>query len=149
MQDETSFKSVGKQMPYQTPAGFFDRISEETLTKAKQRESKRLRTRNIWRNFSAAASIAALFFIGFFLLENHVSNHAKLSIMEMEPAGQQTSQVTTRPQQAVGTVSNEARSDGKQEAEAFSDVLADLPDEELSKIAATLPPDPFIGEPAQ
>ena len=46
MEKEFDFKNIGKQMPYRTPDGFFDRMQEQVSARTKvEKHKKQLRMR--------------------------------------------------------------------------------------------------------
>ena len=55
MEKEFDFKNIGKQMPYRTPDGFFDRMQEQVSARTKvEKHKKQLRMRLV-----IAATLAA------------------------------------------------------------------------------------------
>ena len=52
---EDGFQKIGKKMPYEIPEGFFDRVTNETLLKAREREKARKKRVYLLRYLAAAA----------------------------------------------------------------------------------------------
>lgn len=64
MEKDFDFKNIGKQMPYRTPDGFFDRMQEQVLARAGvERRKKQHRIKLIVAvALTAAAMLTGLFF---------------------------------------------------------------------------------------
>lgn len=64
MEKEFDFKNIGKQMPYRTPDGFFDRMQEQVSARTKvEKHKKQLRMRLvIAATLAAAAMVLGLVF---------------------------------------------------------------------------------------
>jgi len=60
---ESKFHRIGKELPYQVPNDFFERLPEKTLQLAKQRVEKRRRSQNVIRFFAAMSVAAAVLFV--------------------------------------------------------------------------------------
>ena len=61
MEKEFDFKNIGKQMPYRTPDGFFDRMQEQVSARTKvEKHKKQLRMRLVIAATLAAAAIGFL-----------------------------------------------------------------------------------------
>ena len=57
MEKEFDFKNIGKQMPYRTPDGFFDRMQEQVSARTKvEKHKKQLRMRLVIAATLAAAA---------------------------------------------------------------------------------------------
>jgi len=152
MTELNDFQQYGKENPYQVPDGFFESISEKTLLLAKQRERIHGKNRMLWQSIAAAASLAALFFIGYQTEFRHEGNVSDLVAVD--------SQLQSKTHQNAGKKAVrhvEAKELAKQEpaklsdaqptgSEAISEVLADFTDDELQQMAALYKSDPFIGE---
>ena len=156
MKEDIGFQKIGKEIPFKAPHDFFETISEKTLQKAKQREYNRRKIRRLWRSVSAAASLAALFFLGYFMLGPDIKSGSNQTAQEVQPTGRQI--IHQKPEVAkestVAEVEKKSAVPEKTvikttENEVISDVLADLTDDELSQIAAMLQTDTFISESAQ
>ena len=67
MEKEFDFKNIGKQMPYRTPDGFFDRMQEQVSARTKvEKHKKQLRMRLvIAATLAAAAMVLGLVFSSF------------------------------------------------------------------------------------
>ena len=65
MEKEFDFKNIGKQMPYRTPDGFFDRMQEQVSARTKvEKHKKQLRMRLvIAATLAAAAMVLGLVFL--------------------------------------------------------------------------------------
>jgi hypothetical protein len=146
MKENTDFQNIGKNTPYKAPTGFFDTISERTLQKAKQREQNQQKTRRLWRVVSLAASLAALFFLGYFKLELNTRPESQQMIQEIIPS--ETQSVQQGPVMSAKPTGSETMK-VTFEKEAISDVLTDMTDEELSQMAAMFQTDPFTSESGQ
>jgi len=153
--DETDFHQFGKKTTYQTPADFFETISEITLELAKKRKRSIHRKRIIWITTSVAASLLALLSIGV-LFQN-------LGTMpDNELIAQDSQQIVIKKNQVVdklpATKSSYKISLAKPtankkvetaEKELVNDVLIDLTDDELLQMAAWYKTDPFTSEAIQ
>ena len=69
MKADNEFDGIGKKTTYKVPDGFFEHISERTLSKAKQRELKRRKTLMLWRTVAVAASLSAIAILGYYMYE--------------------------------------------------------------------------------
>ncbi len=154
MKKEIEFQAIGKKLPYKAPLDFFEEISNKTLQKAKQREQDHKKNRRLWGLVSVAASLSALFFLGYFMLDPDNKSESNLTVQQLLPAGKQI----VHPQKRVAqrTRANEIKRSAQENkttntttTEVVSDVLSDLPDEELSQMAAMFQIDPFISDSAQ
>lgn len=146
MKENNDFQNIGKYTPYKAPAGFFDTISERTLQKAIQREQNQQKIRRRWRVISLAASLAALFFLGYFKLGLNTRSESQQMLQEIIPSGNQSVQ--------QGPVASDKPTGSKTmkvtfKKEAISDVLADMTDEDLKQMAAMFQTDPFTSESGQ
>lgn len=66
MEKEFDFKNIGKQMPYRTPDGFFDRMQEQVSARTKvEKHKKQLRMRLVIAATLAAASFVDNRFCGY------------------------------------------------------------------------------------
>ena len=152
MTEKDEFFTYGKETTYEVPDGFFDSIAEKTLLLAKDKERIHLKNRKLWQSFAAAASLAALFFIGYQTEFRHDTNVSQLiaqdsqlqansqHAIKLETSSQK--EVIEHPKQVTEKISI-AISSG---SEAISDVLAEFTDEELQQMAALDKSDPIIGE---
>jgi hypothetical protein len=159
MKENSEFRQIGKEVPYKTPAGFFESITENTLQKAILREQMH-RKNNIRRVvFSVAASAAILLFLGYqwmiYPVDQSVSN---LPSQDTQPAGQtiiQKKPVTVKQIVAMETLKVQLDQSPAStiteftKVEALSDVLTEMTDEELQLIAAMYQTDPFSEEAIQ
>lgn len=154
MKNEAEFKAIGKKMPYKTPPGFFDRISEETLQKAKQKEMEQRKIRRLWRTVSVAASIAAIVFLGYVMLEPESRQKSNLLVQRMKQSGlrimkSKRNQVQTPKDTGIRYLIPSDQGDNATDAEVISDALADMSYDELSQMAAMFQTDPFLNEMVQ
>ena len=152
MTEKNDFFTCGKETPYEVPDGFFDSIAEKTLLLAKEKERLRGKNRILWQTVAAAASLAALFFIGYQTEFRHEAIVSKLIAQdsqlqtnpkpanEIETSIQITSIEHAKHETAKVPVAKPAGT------EAVSDVLAEFTDEELQQMAALYKSDPIIGE---
>ena len=152
MTEKDDFLGYGKETPYEVPDGFFDTIAEKTLLLAKEKEPFPAKNRMLWQTIAAAASLAALFFIGYQTEFRHDANVSQLIAQDSQL------QINSKAAKEI-EISNQinAIEHSKQEIakipvakpagkEAVSDVLADFTDEELQQMAALYKSDPMIGE---
>ncbi|MDP3434559.1 MAG: hypothetical protein Q8T04_16585 [Bacteroidota bacterium] len=157
MDESNEFHEIRKNVPYKIPAGFFEKVSEKTLLKAKQREQLRKNKIMIWRTVAVAASLAAVFFLGYFIPDHDKKLEINPIVMDNTPVEQQliqnqeiTKQITVTE---IGKTGSEKVSEKiiaeETDDEEIDDVLADLSDEELMQLAAMFKTDPFISESAQ
>jgi len=157
MNENDEFQEIGKNLPYKVPAGFFELVSEKLLLKAKQREKRRKNKIMIWRTFAVAASLAAVFFLGYFIPDHDIKLKSKPIVIENQSVEQQiiqnqeiTEQITVTE---IGKTDPEKVSEKiiaeETDAEEIDDVLADLSDEELVQLVTMFKTDPFISESAQ
>jgi len=82
MNTESEFQEIGKKMPYSVPEGFFDRVTEKTLEEARNREKIHRKTVVLWRTMAVAASIAALFGVGYLLFTPAPGKHTEQAFLE-------------------------------------------------------------------
>ena len=156
MKENDEFKQIGKEMPYRTPAGFFETISGNTLQKAIQRE--RIQKRNNLRRliFSAAASTALVLYLGIHFIGNSDPKaDPNLFVQDSLPINKIAIQRKIEiPEKKIGVGSKKINAEKIVEEnliypaknEVLSDVLHDLTDDELQQIAALDITDPFINE---
>ena len=159
MKEDNEFRYIGKDVPYKTPPGFFDSITEKTLKKAILRE-KNLRKTNIRRLiYSLAASVAILFFLGYhFIHFTEKMQPSELIVMGRSPVLQKvvpksdisSKQITvaettktTSLKPSVTEISEPFRNEG------LNDILTEMTDDELQQMAAQYKTDTFIMESVQ
>ncbi len=157
MNENIEFKEIEKKTSYKVPAGFFEQVSEKTLLKAKQRELQRGKKMVLWRTVAVAASLTAVFLLGYFMPDHGIKQKSKPIItaiqLDEHPIIQNqeiTKQTTVHEfgktvaeQVSDRTIAEETNS------EAIDDVLADLTDDELQQLAAMYTTDPIFSESAQ
>jgi len=156
METTDEFRDFGKKLPYQEPAGFFDKLSERTLQEAKRREHNRRKKMVLWRTMAVAASLSALAFLGYFVFETEKPVNNPI-VLEQQPVGQPQlkNQVTIKQpemsaiKKAIPEKVPEKIVAKENDSEEITDVLADLSDEELLQLAAMYKADPFISESEQ
>jgi anti-sigma-K factor RskA len=157
MDESNEFHEIRKNVPYKIPAGFFEKVSEKTLLKAKQREQLRKNKIMIWRTVAVAASLAAVFFLGYFIPDHDIKLKSNPIVIDNTSVEQQiiqnreiTEQITVTE---IGKTDPEKVSEKKNaeetDAEEIDDVLAELSDEELMQLVTMFKTDPFISESAQ
>lgn len=153
MNEDIEFQKIGKRTPYQTPVVFFEQISEKTLLKAKQRETYRRKSIMLWRTAAVAASLSALALLGYFVLEPN-RPETKLVVQEKQAVIQPiTVQKPEVPEQSIVAEVKKAVPEKTFAAveitEKVTDVISEMSDDELLKLAAIYKADPFIGESEQ
>ena len=150
MNENNEFQEIGKNTPYKVAAGFFEQVSEKTVLKAKQRELRRRRKLVLLRNVSVAASLAAVFLLGYFIPDHGMKQESKPIITANQSVehpiiqNPEITKQTTVPEQVPNRTITE-----KTDAEVIDDVLADLSDDELLQLAAMFTTDPIVSESAQ
>ena len=159
MKESNEFPVVGKDTPYKVPADFFDTITEKTLLKAKGREVVRIKRMQLWRNISVAASIAALLFIGSYVMQfSDKISKPDVAVLETEKAlkpegtNNQSAENKDIAKTEIPSLAENMPDKALQQpnnSEHLSDVLSDMTDEELLGMASILKTDPFINEPEQ
>ena len=156
METTDEFRDFGKKLPYQEPAGFFDKLSERTLQEAKRREQNRRKTVVLWRTMAVAASLSALAFLGYFMFEPEkpVNNQIVLEQQPVENPQLKNQMTIKQPEiaaikKAISEKVPEKIVAKENDSEEITDVLADLSDEELLQLAAMYKADPFISESEQ
>jgi hypothetical protein len=157
MSENNEFQGIKKNMPYKAPAGFFEQISEKTLLKAKQRELVRRRKLILLRTVSVAASLAAVFLLGYFIPDTHIKLESKQTVITNQSA--ELSIIQNQEIAKLIAVTKIGKTDPEKDheiiiaeetdAEEIDDVLADLSDDELTQLAAMFKTDPFISESEQ
>lgn len=155
MEEEHDFNKIGKQLPYTTPDGFFDRISEKTLQKAKQEWGRNRIGKVVLKVLITSTTAAAVLLIGFLLLKPEGSPKITKAASSTEGVAQQA--VAQSQLEEVHRMEGVPKMNVVKEvktveeavgsAEEVGDVLADLTDEELLQMAAMYRVDPFISEP--
>ena len=155
MTEKEDFLGYGKETPYAVLDGFFDTIAEKTLLLAKQKEPFRAKNRMLWQTIAAAASLAALFFIGYQTEFRHDAIESQLIAQDsqLQTNSKAAKEIEISNQiNAIKQSKHEiakvplAKPAGTAITEAVSDVLADFTDEELQQMAALYKSDPMIGE---
>lgn len=157
MNENNEFQEIGKNTSYKVPAGFFEQISGKALLKAKQRELLRRRKLVLWKTVAVAASLVAVFLLGYFIPDNHIKLESKQTVITNQSAELPIIQNQEITKQIVVTEIGKTDPEKVSEkiiavetdAEEIGDVLADLSDDELLQLAAMFKTDPFISESAQ
>lgn len=157
MSENIEFQGIGKNMHYKAPAGFFEQVSKKTLLKAKHREHRRRKKMVFLKTVAVAASLAAVFFIGYFMPDRDIKLKSNPIVMDNQLFEQQiiknqeiTKQTAVTEIKKADTEKVPERIIAKEtDAEEIGDVLADLSDDELLQLAAMFKTDPFISESAQ
>lgn len=150
MKPINEFQEIGKKLPYQVRGEFFDGLADKTLQKAKTRERDHKKMKFLWRPLIAAASLAALFFLGYLIYEprNPESPHVVQDIYaQKEKMIEKNSENLIAPDKEL--IKKEAAMKPAPEilsTENMNNILADLSDEELMQLAAMYKSDPFIEE---
>lgn len=157
MIENNEFQEIGRTNYYKVPDGFFEQVSEKTLLKAKQRELVRRRKLVLFRTVAVAASLAAVFLLGYFIPNNGIKQKSKPIITANRLVDHQIIQNneinTQKTSPEIGKTVTElvplTTIDEATNPEEIDDVLADLSDDELLQLAAMFKTDPFISESAQ
>ena len=150
MKNDKEFDEKLRKSLYKVPEGFFEQVSEKTLSKAKQREQRRRTFLITLGTFAVAASLSAIALLGYF---RHGSEKIETTSIvqgkkaEIQQSVRQT-EVIGKPADMSGikkvlpskTVVKESK------PEDLSDVLPELTDDELFQVAAVYKSDPFIDE---
>lgn len=153
MEPTDEFRDIGKKLPYQAPAGFFEQLSEKTLLQAKRREQNRRKSLVLWRTMAVSASLSALALLGYYLFEPEKPELHQI-VQEKQPIEQPqiiNQEPTKQPEVAKKNNATpekvpETVAANEPNAEEIADILANLSDEELSQLAAMYKADPFISE---
>lgn len=153
MKKETEFQEIGKKLPFKTPSGFFEQVSEKTLREAKLRVQNHRKSLMLWRSVALAASLSALALLGYFMFEQDNTVTTQIGqvkqpekIQLIEPKKEVTEPAKVAEVEKVTAEKTVVKENYKEE---ISDVLADMSDEDLLQLAAMLKTDPFTGESAQ
>ena len=159
---EDKFSDIGKVNPYRVPEGFFDKITEETLVKAKIRETRRkgrIKFARILVLFTSAAAVIMFAIFGPWNFQkpesvNIALNNEKVNIEISEPETVLAPE-TGKKVKAENEIENvEIPAENKyenitEESDDLIDVLADLSDEELQTMDDMYKSDPFMDETTQ
>lgn len=158
MEPIDEFKGIGKKLPYKAPDYFFESVALKTLQEAKRRESESRKTIYLWRSVAVAASLAAIGFVGYFMLNNDAKPETQIVVQESKPAVEPIIEPAV-VQPSVDTISAKESIKPEKVApptvateepnENMDELLADLTDEELLQMAALIKSDPFEGEQEQ
>jgi hypothetical protein len=156
MKTDDGFRHIGKETPYKIPAGFFESITENTLQQAILSEKNHKRN-NIRRMvLSVAASVAVLFFLGYYFIQNpavktplnmvagKTQTSGQIIIQEKQESADQIAALETMKTSPVK--SSVRKTTEKIMAEGLNDVLSDMSDEEIQQMAAMYNSDTFINE---
>lgn len=154
MNENNEFQEIEKKTSYKVPDGFFEQVSEKTLLKAKQGELLRRRKLVLWRTVAVAASLAAVFLLGYFIPNTHIKLESKQTVITNQSAELPIIQNPEITKQTTVTEIGKADPEKDHERiiaeetdeEEIGDVLADLSDDELMQLAAMFKTDPFISE---
>lgn len=160
--EEDKFSDIGKVNPYKVPEGFFERIAEETLVKAKIRETRRKGRIKFTRILVLFTSAAAVLLIAFFApwnfqKQDSISIATNYEKVNNEISEQEVVFATETGKKAIAE--NEIENVEKpaeniyenitEESDELIDVLADLSDEELQTMDDMYKSDPFMDETTQ
>jgi hypothetical protein len=153
MKEETEFQEIGKNTPYKVPDGFFEKISEKTLRKAKQREQNRRKMLITLRTFAVAASLSAIALLAYFMpgteepvIKQMVQNkqtEVKDTIRLTDAITKKITIAEIKKGAPVKTTYKETKPEG------ITDVLSEMSDDELLQLAAMYKSDLFIDESPQ
>lgn len=153
MKEDTEFQGIGKKTPYKVPDGFFERISEKTLRKAKQREQNSRKILIALRTFAVAASLSAIALLAYFMtgtekieikqLVQNKQTEVKDTIRQTEAIAKKITIAEIKKEAPVKTTIKETK------PEEITDVLSELSDDELLQLAAMYKSDLLIDEAPQ
>jgi len=151
MENETEFQNIGKKLPYKTPEGFFEHLSETNLLKSKQRLSVRKRTLFVWRTLGVAASLIGIALIGFYVNEKVEPERIVADTADLKDSVIQVHEIVKQEETTYNPSAAEKLTEVSGttyqvslDEEKLSDILADLTDEELQQMAAMYRTDPFM-----
>lgn len=154
MEPIDEFKGIGKRLPYKAPDDFFEHAALKTLQEAKRRERESRKTIYLLRSVAVAASLAAIGFAGYFMLNRDALPETQIVVQdgkhEVRPAIEkevvQPSADTLPAKESITPEKVEQQAVAKEEPnENMDELLADLTDEELLQMAALIKSDPFEG----
>ena len=153
MKEDTEFQGIGKKTPYKVPDGFFERISEKTLRKAKQREQNSRKILIAIRTFAVAASLSAIALLAYFMtgtekieikqLVQNKQTEVKDTIRQTEAIAKKITIAEVKKEAPAKTTIKETK------PEEITDVLSELSDDELLQLAAMYKSDLLIDEAPQ
>ena len=153
MKEDTEFQGIGKKTPYKVPDGFFERISEKTLRKAKQREQNSRKILIALRPFAVAASLSAIALLAYFMtgtekieikqLVQNKQTEVKDTIRQTEAIAKKITIAEVKKEAPAKTTIKETK------PEEITDVLSELSDDELLQLAAMYKSDLLIDEAPQ
>jgi len=153
MKEDTEFQEIGKNTPYKVPDGFFEKISEKTLRKAKQREQNSRKILIVLRTFAVAASLAAIALLAYFMTGTEKPEIKQLvqskqtevidTIRLTEVISKKITITEIKKEAPVKTTIKETK------PEEITDVLSELSDDELLQLAAMYKSDLFIDDSPQ
>jgi len=153
MKEDTEFQEIGKNTPYKVPDGFFEKISEKTLRKAKQREQNSRKILIKLRTFAVAASLAAIALLAYFMTGTEKPEIKQLvqskqtevidTIRLTEVISKKITITEIKKEAPVKTTIKETK------PEEITDVLSELSDDELLQLAAMYKSDLFIDDSPQ
>jgi len=153
MKEDSEFQEIGKNTPYKVPDGFFEKISEKTLRKAKQREQNSRKILIVLRTFAVAASLAAIALLAYFMTGTEKPEIKQLvqskqtevidTIRLTEVISKKITITEIKKEAPVKTTIKETK------PEEITDVLSELSDDELLQLAAMYKSDLFIDDSPQ
>jgi len=153
MKEDTEFQEIGKNTPYKVPDGFFEKISEKTLRKAKQREQNSRKILIVLRTFAVAASLAAIALLAYFMTGTEKPEIKQLvqskqtevidTIRLTEVISKKITITEIKKEAPVKTTIKETK------PEEITDVLSELSDDELLQLASMYKSDLFIDDSPQ
>jgi hypothetical protein len=159
MQDYDEFQQIGKEIPFEVPAGFFESFAEKTLKKAISREHIHKKNNLLRLIFSVAASVALLFYLGLHFKQNPAPIPVPNLIAERtKPTNQSVNKLsreTLNPKNIVELNKvipekiNEKELTTQEKTEVLRDILSDLSDDDLQQMAIRYKTDAFINESLQ
>jgi len=153
MKEEMEFQEIGKNTPFKVPDGFFEKISEKTLQKAKLREQNSRKILIALRTFAVAASLSAIALLAYFITgteKTEIKQLVQNEQTEMKDTIHQTEAITKKITIAEIKKKAPVKTTFKEtKPEEITDVLSEMSDDELLQLAAMYKSDLFIGESPQ
>ena len=153
MKTDIGFEEIGRQTTYKVPGGFFERISSDTLLKAKQRDQKRSKNRMIWQTIAIAASLMTLLYFTYSGPEplktglNQIALDDDSKIKPTVNASETISNSVLVAESTDFVIRKRMRIENP--FVELSTVLSEMTDEDLQQMATMYKNDLFLGESPQ
>ncbi len=150
MKNNNDFDEILRKSLFKVPPGFFEQISEKTLSKAKQRVHRRRTILITLGTLAVAASMSAIALLGYYRAESPKIESISIVLGkkgEIKQSDRQTKVIgkPTAPS-GIGKVNHSKTETKEIKPEELSDVLPELTDDELLQVAVAYKSDPFIEE---